>query len=114
MWNVAILGGGITGLAAAYELERRASGEPVSWCLVEGGSRWGGKVLSERHDGFRLSYVAVPTPVSLEAPAAAPFLDLLVEATGETAQIERRRPLEDPDPPDGPRRPKAATERLLL
>lgn len=64
MWNVAILGGGVTGLAAAYELERRArssvhtasakagSGGPVSWCLIEGGPRWGGKVLSERHGGF--------------------------------------------------------------
>lgn len=54
MWNVAILGGGVTGLTAAYELERLAasSGEPLSWCLVEGGPRWGGKVLSERHDSF--------------------------------------------------------------
>jgi oxygen-dependent protoporphyrinogen oxidase len=54
MWNVAILGGGVTGLTAAYELERHAAAadRPVSWCLIEGGSRWGGKVVSERQGDF--------------------------------------------------------------
>ena len=50
---VAILGGGITGLAAAYDLARaRRSGVPVEELLFERGQRLGGSVLTERAGGF--------------------------------------------------------------
>ncbi|MDR1989150.1 MAG: protoporphyrinogen oxidase [Acidobacteriaceae bacterium] len=45
---VIIVGGGIAGLAAAYELHR----ESVPFLLLEAGTRVGGVILSERVDGF--------------------------------------------------------------
>jgi len=48
--HVTIVGGGITGLSAAYYLERAAekAGLALDYTLVERGDRWGGKVLTER------------------------------------------------------------------
>jgi oxygen-dependent protoporphyrinogen oxidase len=46
--DVAVVGGGIAGLAAAYELHRR--GVPV--CLVEASDRPGGVVRTDRFDGW--------------------------------------------------------------
>jgi oxygen-dependent protoporphyrinogen oxidase len=46
--GVLIVGGGITGLAAAYDLAK--DGIPVT--LAEAGPRLGGKVATERFDGF--------------------------------------------------------------
>jgi protoporphyrinogen/coproporphyrinogen III oxidase len=48
MKSVAIIGGGITGLTAAYQLHRK--GIPVT--LYEGGARAGGVIHSVRQDGF--------------------------------------------------------------
>ncbi len=46
--QIAIIGGGIAGLAAAYELERaRAQGEPVGYTLFETNPRLGGTLASE-------------------------------------------------------------------
>ncbi len=45
-----IIGGGIAGLAAAYRLTRAAPG--LALTLVESGPRLGGKILTERVDGF--------------------------------------------------------------
>lgn len=52
--HVVIVGGGISGLAAAYYLEQRAraAGQPLSYTLLERAPRLGGKILSERIDGF--------------------------------------------------------------
>jgi oxygen-dependent protoporphyrinogen oxidase len=55
--HVVIIGGGITGLAAAYALndnEGRSSpaGPPLSCTLVEASQRLGGKILTDRADGF--------------------------------------------------------------
>ena len=51
--RVAILGGGITGLAAAYDLARaRQSGAPVEELLFERGERLGGTIFTERVNGF--------------------------------------------------------------
>jgi oxygen-dependent protoporphyrinogen oxidase len=47
---VAIIGGGVAGLAAAYELDR----QHVPFVLLERGTRVGGVVLSERIDGFTI------------------------------------------------------------
>jgi protoporphyrinogen oxidase len=54
--SIAIIGGGISGLAAAYELAQRG----VAFVLYERAPRLGGVVLTERVDG----YTATPsTPV---------------------------------------------------
>jgi oxygen-dependent protoporphyrinogen oxidase len=51
MTRIAIIGGGISGLAAAYELElARRSGAAIDWQLYEASDRLGGVVETTRHD----------------------------------------------------------------
>jgi oxygen-dependent protoporphyrinogen oxidase len=50
MIDVAIIGGGIAGLATAYELSRRG----VSFVVLERAARAGGVILSEEIDGFTI------------------------------------------------------------
>ncbi|MDD2499169.1 MAG: protoporphyrinogen oxidase [Desulfitobacteriaceae bacterium] len=50
MKRVIIVGGGITGLAAAYTLEKRK--QDVEYLLLEKERRLGGKIITERKDGF--------------------------------------------------------------
>lgn len=54
MKRVIVIGGGITGLAAAYKVKRAAEtdGHDVTFTLVERDPRLGGKILSEEVDGF--------------------------------------------------------------
>ena len=54
MKHVTIIGGGIAGLATAYYLQRRARerGLSVRYALLEAGPRWGGKLVTERVDGY--------------------------------------------------------------
>jgi oxygen-dependent protoporphyrinogen oxidase len=55
MKRVAIVGGGIAGLAAAYELEKqRLAGADLDWQLYEANERLGGTVSTTRKDGFVL------------------------------------------------------------
>jgi oxygen-dependent protoporphyrinogen oxidase len=55
MKRVAIVGGGIAGLAAAYELElARKRGAEIDWHLYEASGRLGGTVSTTRRDGFVL------------------------------------------------------------
>jgi len=55
MKRVAIIGGGISGLAAAYELElQRRSGAAVDWHLFEASDRLGGIIETTRRDGYVL------------------------------------------------------------
>jgi oxygen-dependent protoporphyrinogen oxidase len=51
--HVVIIGGGITGLSAAWYLQREAARQslPVRYTLLEGSDRWGGKIRSERIEG---------------------------------------------------------------
>ncbi len=50
MKRVAIIGGGISGLTAAYELEQaRKRGAPIDWHLYEASDRLGGIVETTRH-----------------------------------------------------------------
>jgi oxygen-dependent protoporphyrinogen oxidase len=62
-YDVVIVGGGITGLATAYYLQKEAAqaGRPLRYVLVEGSERVGGKILTEQVDGFGT------TPFVLEA-----------------------------------------------
>jgi oxygen-dependent protoporphyrinogen oxidase len=48
--DVAVIGGGIAGLSAAWELQRRGA----RFVLLEAGPRWGGVIRTERADGFLL------------------------------------------------------------
>jgi oxygen-dependent protoporphyrinogen oxidase len=48
--RVAIIGGGISGLSAAWFLQKAAAKKGIQYAVFESGGRWGGKVLSERVD----------------------------------------------------------------
>ncbi len=52
--KVVIIGGGITGLSTAYFLQEKMkeSGLPIDCTLIESDARFGGKVVTERVDGF--------------------------------------------------------------
>ena len=68
--RVAVLGGGIAGLAAAYTLARaRESGAPVEELLIEGRDRLGGVIRTERLEGFVIE--AGPDSFLAEKPEAA-------------------------------------------
>ena len=55
MTRIAILGGGIAGLTAAYELEKaRKRGADLDWHLYESANRLGGIVETTREQGFVL------------------------------------------------------------
>ncbi len=53
---IAIVGGGITGLAAAYAVQQAAQADrqPVSFVLIEAEQRLGGKIVTDRVDGFTI------------------------------------------------------------
>ncbi len=53
-FRIVIIGGGIAGLATAYELQERAraAAVPLQISLVEAGQRLGGVICTERVDGF--------------------------------------------------------------
>jgi oxygen-dependent protoporphyrinogen oxidase len=68
--RVAVLGGGIAGLAAAYTLTRaRQAGAPVEELLIEGRDRLGGVIRTERLEGFIIE--AGPDSFLAEKPEAA-------------------------------------------
>jgi len=68
--RIAIIGGGIAGLAAAYELEQaRKSGSQLEYTLFEAGDRLGGSLGSETVNGSVLE--RGPDSFLSEKPAAA-------------------------------------------
>ncbi|HIE43049.1 MAG TPA: protoporphyrinogen oxidase, partial [Nitrospinaceae bacterium] len=53
MKKVIVIGGGIAGLAAAYRIQKEiAEGAPLECSIFEGGDRFGGKIATEKSDGF--------------------------------------------------------------
>jgi oxygen-dependent protoporphyrinogen oxidase len=52
--HVAIIGGGIAGLSAAYHLQKKSAeaGQPLSYSLFEAGAELGGKIVTDASDGF--------------------------------------------------------------
>ncbi len=67
--RIAVIGGGITGLAAAYRLaQARLSGAPIDEVLIESAPRLGGLILSERVGGFLIE--AGPDSFLTEKPDA--------------------------------------------
>jgi oxygen-dependent protoporphyrinogen oxidase len=70
MTRVAIIGGGISGLAAAFALEeRRQAGESISYAIYEAGPRFGGVLVTEVVDGCLVE--AGPDSFLSEKPWAA-------------------------------------------
>jgi oxygen-dependent protoporphyrinogen oxidase len=69
--RVAIIGGGITGLVAAYALQKgaREAGLPVTFTLFESAGRLGGKILTETSGGFVVE--GGPDSFLLQKPWAA-------------------------------------------
>jgi oxygen-dependent protoporphyrinogen oxidase len=62
--DVAIVGGGISGLAAAYELQRRG----LRVCVLEASARAGGVICTERFDGWVVD--GGPDSILVQKPAA--------------------------------------------
>lgn len=79
---IAIIGAGITGLAAAYELTRRQ----VPFVLLEAAPRAGGLIHTEHVDGFTIE--AGPDSVLAQKPAALE----LCEELGLGARVISTRP----------------------
>ncbi len=54
MKRIAIIGGGMAGLAAAHELHQRSKSDAaaITWNLYERSARLGGKVITTQRDGF--------------------------------------------------------------
>jgi protoporphyrinogen/coproporphyrinogen III oxidase len=52
--HIAVVGGGIAGLATAYYLQQkaRATGQSASYTLIESGPHFGGKIFTDVRDGF--------------------------------------------------------------
>ncbi len=70
MKRIGIIGGGISGLSAAYYLEKeRTNGVPLEYSLLEASPRLGGSMFSERVDGCLVE--AGPDSFLSEKPWAA-------------------------------------------
>lgn len=70
MKRIAIVGGGIAGLSAAFYLEKaRQAGAALQWALFEKSDRLGGVIQTERRDGFVLE--AGPDSFLTAKPEAA-------------------------------------------
>jgi oxygen-dependent protoporphyrinogen oxidase len=86
--RVAVVGGGIAGLAAAHRLVEQASEQdlPVDVHLFEAGPRLGGTISTERTDGFVIE--GGPDSFLSEKPAAL----RLCERLGATGRLIATRP----------------------
>src|SRR5438876_2922862 len=70
MKRIAIIGGGISGLAAAFTLdEQRRAGAPVEYALFESSPRFGGVIATERVENCLVE--AGPDSFLAEKPWAA-------------------------------------------
>ena len=90
--TVAVVGGGVSGLAAAYELTRGASPENLQpeVVLLEASARTGGTVRTERRDGFLLE--AGPDSFISDKPAALELAkEIGLEQNLITTNDEHRR-----------------------
>ena len=85
--RVAVIGGGIAGLAAAHRLVEpsRTHSWPVQITLLEAGQRLGGSIATERTDGFVIA--AGPDSFISEKPWALQ----LCERIGFTSRLVRTR-----------------------
>ena len=96
MKRIAIIGGGIAGLSAAWSLEKaRRAGQPLEYCLYEAAGRLGGVISSETIDGCVVE--GGPDSFLTEKPAAAALCrelgiaDQLLASNDRAAQNLHRR-----------------------
>ena len=69
-WRIAVVGGGVSGLAAMHALARaRREGAPIEELLIEGGDRVGGVIHTESVEGFLIE--GGPDSFLAEKPEAA-------------------------------------------
>lgn len=59
--RIVVIGGGITGLSAAWELQQRG----IDYTLLEASNRWGGKVISQRIELNNASFLVEGGPDTL-------------------------------------------------
>ena len=81
---IVIVGGGISGLAAAYEIARRG----IEFALLEASSRTGGLIRTERHGGFTID--AGADSMLATKPAARDFCADVGLAASLQTMIEPR------------------------
>ena len=104
--RIAIIGGGIAGLAAAYELEKaRKSGSTVEYTLFEARPRLGGSLASEIVNGAVLE--RGPDSFLTEKPAAAELCREL--GLGARSDPLKRRGPQDLHP--GPQSARSSARR---
>jgi oxygen-dependent protoporphyrinogen oxidase len=95
--RIAIIGGGITGLAAAHKLEKaKAEGKELEYDLFEKSERLGGKIQTERINGFVIergpdSYLARKESMTRLAKAVGLADDLLSNDTGQAYVLKGDR-----------------------
>jgi oxygen-dependent protoporphyrinogen oxidase len=89
MKRVVIVGGGITGLAAAYALEKSA--EPCAVKVVEAAPRLGGNVVTLSHNGFTIDggpdSWAVTMPHATRLAKAVGLGDELIGTRADTRKV---------------------------
>ena len=109
---IVIVGGGITGLAAAFELARRH----VEFVLLESSPRLGGLIRTEHSDGFTID--AGPDSLLVQKPAAIQLCEelglsgqLMATRTPRTAYVLRDGRLLSPALAFGARYPDVARRR---
>ncbi|HEY4578394.1 MAG TPA: protoporphyrinogen oxidase [Savagea sp.] len=89
MKKIAVIGGGITGLTTAFELEQKIKeGHELAYDLYEASNRLGGKIETIRKDGFLIergpdSFLARKTALIELAEAVGLKEDLIRNQTGQ-------------------------------
>ena len=80
-FRVAVIGGGISGLSAAWYVEKQAAdqGVPVVCSVYESGARWGGRILTDTVDHEEGRFVVEGGPDSFLAGTKPWAVDLAVE-----------------------------------
>lgn len=93
MKHIAIIGGGISGLAAAYALEKKAAenNHPIKITLIERADRIGGNISTENYNGFRIeggpdSFFS-PKPAAIKLAIELGLTDSLLNTDSEKKGI---------------------------
>jgi oxygen-dependent protoporphyrinogen oxidase len=112
--HIAIIGGGISGLSAAFYLERaaHAAGAAVRYTLVERDSRFGGKILTDTVAGETGDFIVEGGPDSFIAQK--PWGVQLARDLGLAGQFMSTRPAHHPTYVLAQGRPQPMPEGMLL